>query len=170
MLIRREVPGDQRAIAAVHDAAFPCAEGTPAAETVLVDALRTAGDTIAALSLVAERDGQIVGHVLASRAHLDTLPCVGLAPLGVLPSHQRRGVGSALMHAVLAAADALDVPAAVLLGDPAYYRRFGFQPAGPRGVLPQDPGWAEHLQIRTLNRWDGRARGVFRYAPAFAAL
>jgi putative acetyltransferase len=72
------------------------------------------------------------------------------------------------MHAVLAAADALDAPAVCLLGNPHYYRRFGFQLAQPLGVLPPDPGWAQHFQIRTLHHWTGRARGTFHYASAFA--
>lgn len=71
------------------------------------------------------------------------------------------------MHAVLAAADALNSPAAVLLGAPTYYQRFGFQPAQPFGVLPPNPGWAQHFQIRTLTTWTGRTPGAFRYAPAF---
>jgi putative acetyltransferase len=73
------------------------------------------------------------------------------------------------VHAVLAAADALDAPEVVLLGDPAYYGRFGFVLAVPLGVLPPDPAWAPHWQIRTLTAWDGAA-GPFRYAPAFDRL
>jgi putative acetyltransferase len=95
---------------------------------------------------------------------------VGLGPLGVLPTYQRRGMGQALIHGVLAAADALDEPAVVLLGDPGYYRRFGFQAAQPLGILPTDPSWAEHFQVRPLNAWDGSLRGTFRYAKAFDAL
>ncbi len=166
VLIRREAASDQRAVFAVHNAAFATENGSVAYEATLVDDLRAAGDIIARLSLVAEIDGLVVGHVLGSRAHIDGHPSVGLAPLGVLPSHQRRGVGSALMHAVLAAADALDSSEAVLLGDPGYYQRFGFQPAQPLGVLPPDPEWAHHFQIRTLTSWTG-THGIFRYAPAF---
>jgi putative acetyltransferase len=71
------------------------------------------------------------------------------------------------MHAVLAAADALDEPAVVLLGDPGYYHRFGFVLAQPLGVLPPNPHWAKHFQVRPLTAWDSSAQGVFRYAPAF---
>lgn len=167
MLIRRETPADRRAIHAVHNAAFATEDGSISYEATLVDNLRAAGDVIAALSLVTEIDGQVVGHVLGSRAHIDEHLSLGLGPLGVVPSHQKRGVGSALMHAVLAAADALDSPEAVLLGDPGYYQRFGFQPAQPLGVIPPDQDWAQHFQIRTLTRWNDETKGTFRYAPAF---
>jgi putative acetyltransferase len=92
---------------------------------------------------------------------------VGLGPLGVLPSCQGRGVGHALTHAVLAAADALNEPAVVVLGAPSYYGRFGFLPALPMGILPTDPGWSEHLQVRPLTAWDCSLHGTFHYAPAF---
>jgi putative acetyltransferase len=166
VLIRRETPADQHAVHAVHNAAFATGDGSVAYEATLVDDLRAAGDVIAALSLVAEVDGEIVGHVLGSRAHIGDHPSLGLGPLGVLPPHQRTGVGSALMHAVLGAADALDLPEAILLGDTGYYRRFGFRPAQSLGVIAPDPGWGQHFQIRTLTRWNG-TRGAFRYAPAF---
>jgi putative acetyltransferase len=168
VLIRRESPADQRAISAVHNAAFSTGDGKVTIEAVLVDELRAAGDTIPALSLVAEIDGGVVGHVLGSAGSLGERPALGLGPLGVLPDRQRQGVGSALMHAVLAAADALDWPFAVLLGDPRFYRRFGFRRADTLGVFPPDPAWSEHFQIRTLAAWTSEIRGVFRYAPAFA--
>jgi putative acetyltransferase len=74
------------------------------------------------------------------------------------------------MHAVLAAADALEETEVFLLGDPAYYSRFGFVLAAPLGLLPQDPAWSEHFQVRPLTAWDPSARGTFRYAPAFDRL
>jgi putative acetyltransferase len=167
VLIRRETPADHRAIADVHNAAFATAGGSPAFEAILVDELRAAGDIIVGLSLVAELAGLVVGHVLGSRARIDEHASVGLAPLAVRPGHQRQGVGSALMHAVLGAADALDFAEAVLLGDPGYYRRFGFQSATPLGVIPPDPQWAQHFQIRTLAAWNAERTGTFHYAKAF---
>ena len=136
-------------------------------EARLVDALRDDGDAIPALTLVALSHEQVVGHVVCSRATVDGRPSVGLGPLGVLPAHQRRGIGQALMHGVLAAANALDEPAVVLLGDPLYYGRFGFVLAGTLGILPGDPGWAPHFQVRPLSAWDGSLHGTFHYASAF---
>lgn len=162
VLIRREVPSDVPDVRRVHVEAFG-----RAAEADVADQLRAAGDAIPALSLVAEIDGIVVGHVVGSRAHLGDRPTVALGPVGVLPAHQGQGVGSALLHAVLAAADALDFGEMVLLGSPVFYRRFGFRLAQPLGVLPPDPGWSEHFQLRTLAGWAADRTGPFRYAPAF---
>jgi putative acetyltransferase len=170
VILRRESPGDRAAVFAVHTAAFARDDGMEAQEARLVDWLREDGDIMPALSLVATLDDAVVGHVVCSRASVDGRPSLGLGPLGVLPAHQRRGVGQALMHAVLAAADALDEPAVVLLGDPSYYRRFGFVLAEPLGILPPDPAWAPHFQVRRLSAWNEALRGTFRYAPAFDRL
>lgn len=167
MLIRREIPSDDRVIHGIHNAAFAPDSGPTAPEAVLVDRLRAAGDTIPGLSLVAEVSGAVVGHVLGSHAHIDEHPSLGLGPLGVLSAHQQQGVGTALMHAVLAAADAMDFPEAVLLGDPVYYHRFGFRLAQPLGILPPKPEWAEHFQVRMLTSWTNDRQGVFHYASAF---
>jgi len=167
MLIRREAPGDGPAIHHVHSEAF-ARDGKPGErEAALADRLRADGDTIPALSLVAEIDGSVVGHLAGSRAHIADLASAAVGPVGVLPGHQGNGVGSALMHAVLAAADALEFPEVVLLGSPAYYHRFGFRLAQPLGVLPPDPDWSHHLQIRTLAAWTADRTGVFRFVPAF---
>lgn len=167
MIIRRETPGDRAAIITVHTAAFARPDADDVPEARLVTDLHDDGSVIPGLSLVATHESDVVGHVMCSRADVDGRPCLGLGPLGVLPSHQRRGVGLALMHGALAAADALNEPAVVLLGDPRYYCRFGFVLARTLGILPPDPDWTEHFQIRTLSAWDGSLRGTFRYAPAF---
>jgi putative acetyltransferase len=167
VFLRRELPGDHDGVFALHAAAFARpGEGTPA-EAFLVNGLRTDGDIVPGLSIVAERDGEIVGHVVCSRATVDDQPSLGLGPLGVHPDRQRQGIGQALMHAVLAAADALGAPAVFLLGDPAYYRRFGFELAQCAGVQPPQAEWREHFQVRRLTTWTDAIRGTFRYAPAF---
>jgi len=175
VILRRDLPADEAAVLAVHRAAFarpPSGAHGPAevAEARLVQELHNDGSVIPGLSLAATAGDEIVGHVVCSRGSIDGRPAAGLGPLGVLPGYQRRGVGLALMHGVLAAADALDEPAILLLGNPGYYRRFGFLPAESLGVLPPGPGWAEHFQIRPLTAWDGTLRGTFRYACAFGRL
>lgn len=167
VILRQETADDQAAVFAVHSAAFALPEGGEVPEAHLVDGLRDDGDVIPALSLVALAGDEVVGHVVCSRASIDERPSLGLGPLGVLPGHQGRGIGQALVHAVLAAADALDEPAVVLLGSPDYYGRFGFVLAHRHGVLPSNPQWREHFQLRTLSAWDGSVRGTFHYAPAF---
>jgi putative acetyltransferase len=170
VILRRERPGDEAAIAAVHVAAFarPDDRGATPPEVTLVDDLRASDAWIPALSIVAIVDGVIVGHVVCSRATLDGRDSVlGLGPLGVRPEAQNAGVGTALVHAVVAAADALDEPLVALLGNPAYYRRFGFEPATEHGIEPPDPGYGVHFQVRLLIRATGTEHGPFRYAPAF---
>ncbi len=168
MLVRREEPRDVAAVRAVHAAAF-VDEGEPA-EVRLVDALRTSGAWIPALSWVAERDGLVVGHVVCTRGHVGAVAAVGLGPLGVVPSAQHDGVGSALMYAVIGAADALDEPLIALLGAPGYYGRFGFAAATSRSIRPPDPSWGEHFQVRTLTAFDASITGTFSYASPFTTL
>lgn len=170
VIIRRESPSDRVSIVAVHDAAFASPGAGPAPEARLVDELRADGDIVAGLSLVAEEQGEVVGHVVCSRGRVERRPMLGLGPLGVLPDRQGHGVGQALMHAVLAAADALGEPAVLLLGDPGYYGRFGFEPAGRCSIVPSVAEWVPHFQIRRLTAWDPDVIGVFRYAPAFDRL
>jgi putative acetyltransferase len=171
MLIRREVPGDAAAIHAVTSAAFARADlpGTTPAEATLVDELRASSAWLPALSLVAlDPDGDVVGHVLATRAQVGVAPVLGLGPLSVHPHHQRRGVGSALMHAVLGAADALDEPLVALLGSPAYYRRFGFQLSIDHQITPPQAEWQPHFQVRLLAAYDPALRGTFTYPEPFS--
>lgn len=179
MLIRRERPGDAEAVRAVHLAAFAKRRGgstelTPGeVEARLVDDLRGDGDLVPECCLVAEADGtrRVVGHVAVSRATVDGVAGVlGLGPLGVDPEHQRRGVGTALMHAVIAAADALHAPAIVLLGHPDYYPRFGFEAAVDSGITPPQRWGPEFFMLRRLEAWDGSQTGAFRFAPAFDRL
>ena len=165
MLIRREAPGDADAIDAVHRVAF---DGPVEAD--LVHALRADEGWLPELSLVAETGGAIVGHVVCTRAHIDGAPALGLGPVGVLPARQRTGAGSALMHAVLGAADALGEPVVVLLGHTDYYPRFGFVPAASLGIRPPVATWADHFQARPLTAYTPGLRGEFAYAAPFRDL
>lgn len=166
-LIRREAAADREAVHAVHEAAFATAPHASGHEADLVDALRGTADWIGPLSLVAEVDGEVAGHVVCSYGRLAGEPVPGLGPIGVAPALHGKGLGSALMHAVIAAADARDEPAILLLGDPAYYGRFGFEPAEAHGVTPPDPAWTSAFQIRTLATWSPDRKGPYAYAPAF---
>lgn len=133
-----------------------------------MDDLRADRAWLPALSLVAVgTDEVIIGHVVASRGQVGSAPVLGLGPLSVAPDHQRNGVGSALMHAVLGAADASDEPLVALLGDPAYYRRFGFRASTDYGIEPPVPQWRPHFQVRPLTAYVPGVRGTFRYAEPF---
>jgi putative acetyltransferase len=172
-IIRRELPGDEEAITGVHADAFAARypEGEPV-EPGLVTALRASEAWIAALSLVAVRDDAVVGHACCTRATLGAqrAPVLGLGPLGVVAAQQGAGVGSALMHAVLAAADALDEPLVVLLGHPDYYPRFGFRPAAELGIRPEVAEWEPAFQARTLTAYRPELTGLFTYAAPFGEL
>ena len=167
MLIRRETDADVDAIRAVVAAAFAKPERPAGAEAPLVDALRADPGWIPQLSLVADESGEVVGHVVSTRGAIDGRPALGLGPLSVAPGHQRRGVGSALMHAALAAADALDEPIVIVLGSDVYYPRFGFQPAADLGIAAPDPAWGRFFQARPLATYTPSLRGAFRYARPF---
>lgn len=175
MLVRRETARD---VAAIHDvtaAAFARQGEDVPVEAPLVDWLRASEAWLPALSLVTvDKDGEVIGHVVCSRATISTsagpAPVLGLGPLSVRPDWQRRGVGSALVHAVLGAADALDEPLVVLLGSTGYYPRFGFRLAGEYGITPPRPEWAPHFQVRTLAAYHPALRGAFAYAEPFDRL
>jgi putative acetyltransferase len=90
---------------------------------------------------------------------------VGLGPIGVLPAAQGRGVGTALMYALLGAAQAGGETLVGLLGEPAYYGRFGVVAATDVGITPPDPGWGRYFQVLVAG---GRSStGPFRYAAPF---
>lgn len=173
MLIRRETSDDIDDIDEVHRQAFASVApaGSEPVEVGLVRALRADRGWVPALSLVAEHDdGNVIGHVVCSEGAIEEVAVVGLGPVGVLPAHQGRHVGHALMHAVLGAADALGYPLVVLLGHTDYYPRFGFVPAETLGVTPPDAAWGEHFQARPLATHRPELRGTFRYAAPFENL
>jgi len=166
--IRAEAPGDAPAIFGVQAAAF----GRPD-EARLVDALR--GAVRPTVSHVAVMGARVVGHVLVTPVALETErgaapACGGLAPLGVEPALQGRGMGGALVRSALAGARELAWPAVFLLGNPAYYGRFGFELAAPRGLRYESAAFDTGFQVCFLQpgALDG-IRGFVRYADAFAS-
>jgi len=171
VIIRRETPRDQLTVDAVTSAAFGQPRGgQPPPETGLIQALRRDAGWIEQLSLVAVREERIVGHVVCTRGWVGELAALGLGPISVLPTYQRQGTGHALMHAIIAAAEAAGEPLIALLGDPNFYRRFGFVEASRVGVVAPDAGWGSHFQVRTLTDFRPPMTGTFRYAAPFASL
>ncbi len=142
-------------------------------EAKLVEALRRSAQP--QLSLVAETDASLVGHVFLSPVTIDAMPsaplCAGLAPVGVLPAWQGRGIGDALVRESLARAAALGWRAVFLLGNPAYYARFGFTLAAPRGFHYESPAFDAGFQWLELTpgALDG-VRGFVLYHDAFASV
>ncbi len=175
--IRRSTASDIGSIRTLTAAAFrsaahsaPPVDGTDdPGEAALVGWLLGDPAAIPQLSLVAERDGHLVGHVVCSRGYVDEAPALGLGPVSVHPEEQRAGVGSALVHAVLGAAQALDEPLVALLGDPAYYSRFGFGPAAAMDIAAPDPAWGDFFQAVALGTGP-TPTGTFRYSEPFDRL
>jgi putative acetyltransferase len=162
MLLRPERPTDVAAIRAILESAFP----TPL-EAALVEALRASGRLM--ISLVAEIEGGIVGHVAFSPVTAGLAQGgMGLAPLAVHPSYQRKGVGSRLVLAGLDACRAAGCGFVVVLGSPEYYGRFGFA-AAANWQLSDEYGGAPAFQALEL-RAGACSVGpeLVQYAPEFA--
>ena len=117
------------------------------------------------LDLVADQSGIIVGHVMAGRGRISGEDALGVAPLSVSPNNQRQGIGTALMETVIDRAEDAGWPFVLLLGDPAYYGRFGFEPAGRRGIVYAPVGASSaHFQIKGLRGFDpSQWCGTFSY-------
>lgn len=164
VLIRAEEERDWSAVYTVNRLAF-----ATSAEADLVSALRDQAQPV--VSLVAEHAGVVVGHILFSPVSLSGhtgLTIMGLAPMAVAPSHQRLGIGSALVRAGLERCRTLGVGAVVVLGHPEFYPRFGFLPAARFGIsseyeVPEEAFMVAELQLGYLRGLSG----IIRYHAAF---
>ena len=159
MLIRAEEQRDWTAVHAVNVSAFE----TPA-EADLVDALREQAEPL--VSLIAEDNGAIVGHIMFSPVSLSghaALKIVGLAPMAVAPGHQRNGIGSSLVRAGLEQCRQLGFGAVVVLGHPTYYPRFGFSSSTRFGIgceyeVPEEVFMLVELEAGFLRDASGRVK------------
>jgi putative acetyltransferase len=132
-------------------------------EVRIVNEVRRLDAVVRRLELVGDQDGVVVGHVLTSSADLGGHAVPAVAPLAVRPNWQGRGVGTALMGELIDRAERDRWSLLALLGNPAYYRRFGFEPARPLGIFyPPVDGPA--FQVRRLGAYDPGLGGEFRYA------
>jgi putative acetyltransferase len=164
VLIRNEKESDRDAVRRVNTSAFETDS-----EANLVDALRS--QVPESVSLVAEKDDVIIGHIFFSPVSLSGYPglrIMGLAPIAVMPCHQKLGVGSALVREGLDQCKQLGIVAAVVLGHPQYYPRFGFSPSSRFGIdseydVPDDVFMAVELQPDALRGTTGKVR----YRSAF---
>lgn len=167
IIIRDENAGDRSAVRTVNELAF----GQPD-EANLVEALHRHGAVVVAL--VAESADQIIGHILFSPVQVELSQdkrLLGLAPMAVLPSHQRQGIGSLLVEEGLKRCTALGWDGVVVLGHPEYYPRFGFIPAATFGLrceydVPPEVFMARDLPGHAISG----AKGLVRYHHAFAEL
>jgi putative acetyltransferase len=162
--IRIEDPGDREAVHQLNLVAF---DNGP--EAALVDRLRTSCEQY--LAFVAVEDGVVVGHVLFSPAIVDGSNVVGmgLAPMAVLPAHQRKGIGSRLVRHGLEFLRKSDCPFVIVLGHPEYYPRFGFEAASKYKLRSQWEGVPdEAFMVIVLNSNAlPKKGGVARYRDEF---
>jgi putative acetyltransferase len=168
--VRAETAADAAAVGRLHAVAFG-GDLVPR----LVTRLRQRPAALAPRGYVVVVDGEIAGHVLLSASWLDAprklVDVLVLSPLGVLPQHRRRGFGTRLVATAIEAADQAGAPLLFLEGDPAYYAKRGFQPAGPLGFrkpslrIP-DPAF----QVVKLSAYEPWMTGTLVYAEPFWAL
>jgi putative acetyltransferase len=176
VIIRDERPEDAADVRLVLERAFGQAD-----EANLVDRLRRAGAVSVSAVAASDQDDsetgpdRVIGHIVFSPITIDgrrpPLPALGLAPMAVDPTHQRRRVGTALVETGLARCRKQGVGAVVVLGHPDYYPRFGFRPAHLSGLSseydsPPEAFMALELDAGALDR----CSGLVRYHPAFADL
>ena len=162
--IRPETGRDVAAIADVTAAAFAPLEISDQTEPYIIEALRAAGALT--LSLVAESEGEVVGHIAFSPVRVSdgTPDWYGLGPVSVLPEHQRKGIGGELIRDGLVRLEALGARGCCLVGHPEYYRRFGFENASGLGV----PGVPD--EVFFVLAFDGPVpRGEVAFHDAFRA-
>jgi putative acetyltransferase len=162
--IRDEHPDDIASIREVNRRAFG-----QDLEGKLVDALRA--NAAALLSLVATLNGQVAGHILYSPVTIGQVTGAGLGPMAVLPENQRQGIGSRLVEAGNGRLRAAGCPFVIVLGHPEYYPRFGFQPAGIRGIKCEwdAPDSAFMLLVLDEAKMEN-VSGLAKYRPEFSSL
>ena len=145
--IRQETPDDHQWVVELTERAFETMPFSDGKEGILVQNLRQSPSFIPELSLVAEYEGKVVGHILFSPIVIDNgsqkFNSLVLAPVSVLPEFQNQGIGSQLIVAGHQKALELGKPSVILVGHPQYYPRFGYQPASSWGIkspipLPSD--------------------------------
>lgn len=167
MIIRKERPRDYDAIYLVVKEAFRSAEHADGNEQDLVALLREGESYIPELALVAEIHGEIVGHIMFTKAKVGESLVLALAPLSVLPGHQRKGIGTALVTQGHKIAKELGYGYSVVLGSEKYYPRMGYVPADTLGILPPFEVPKENFMAYKLRENAARIRGTMEYAKEF---
>jgi putative acetyltransferase len=159
-------PEDEEGIVAVVAAAFSDTTRGATEELTIVRDTWAAEEASQLIELVADGGRTVLGHALAGAGRIDGTPTsvAGVAPVCVAPAHQHRGIGSALVRSMILAANARGWPLLVLLGDPAFYSRFGFEPAGALGLTYAPAGArSPHFQALRLDQYVAPQPGTFTY-------
>jgi putative acetyltransferase len=157
VIVRAETPDDHDDIRRIVDEAFG-----DTITSAIVDGIRASDRFVPQLSLLAVSEGRPVGHVISS--YIDLVPgtsrVLQVGPLAVVPSHQRQGFGTALMHETVRIADEQGEPMLLIEGDPKYYGRFGFTRADAVGIEPPpEARGPQFFMIRPLGAYDPTLQG-----------
>lgn len=167
MEIRQETEADYPIVYHVIQTAFASADQKDGNEQDVVNALRKSKAFIPELSLVATIEGKIVGHILFTKATIGEHTELALAPLSVLPEHQRQGIGQALMAEGHRIAKELGYDYSVVLGDAHYYPKAGYHPASEYNIKAPFEVPDENFMALKLNAKAGPIAGTIEYDPAF---
>lgn len=164
MLIRKEEQGDHPAIADITAQAFADHVHSDQTEPQIIERLRAAGDLT--ISLVATEGDALVGHVAFSPVTINGADCgwFGLGPVSVRPDRQKAGIGSALIHRGIEQLRSQGAAGCVVLGDPAYYSRFGFEHDDRLRYEPAPPEYFMRIDFKEGEN----PVGCVDYAPAFS--
>ena len=167
MHIRQEETKDYAVVYDVIKKAFESAARSDGHEQDLVNALRKSSFFIPALSLVAEKGGEIVGHILFTKVVVGDSAQLALAPLSVLPSHQRQGIGTALIQEGHKKASELGYGYSIVLGSETYYPKMGYLPAEQYGIQPPFDVPRQNFMAYKLREEAPPVCGMVQYAREF---
>ena len=167
MKIRKEEPRDYKDVYSVVKSAFSSAEHADGNEHDLVNNLRKVEAFIPELSLVAEKCGKIIGHIMFTTANVNEETVVVLAPLSVLPEYQKQGVGTALIKEGHKIAAKLGYSYSIVLGSEKYYPKAGYQPAQRFGIIAPFDVPSENFMAYKLKHSAPPLNGILKYAKEF---
>ena len=167
MIIRQERPEDYDTVYHVVKEAFENAEYTDGNEQNLVAALRKSKSFIPELSLVAVEDEKIVGHILFTKAFVNSIEVLALAPLSVLPKYQNRGIGLSLIKEGHRIAHELGYRYSVVLGHSEYYPKVGYVPASQYGIEASFEVDDKNFMAICFDESVEKLNGVIEYDRAF---
>lgn len=165
-LIRQATSEDSKAIIELVRLSFETAEMTDHDEHNLVERLRKSEEFVPELSLVAELDGELIGHILFTKVKVGQGTALALAPLSVLPEHQGRGVGASLIERGHQVAEDLGFSSSIVLGHPTYYPKFGYLLASEQGIQAPFEVPDEAFMVKNFVK-NLTISGVVEYSPAF---
>jgi len=163
LTIRQETPADHTAVYDLTKTAFAEMEHADGDEQDMVERLRKRDGFLPALSLVAELDGEIVGHIIFTELKIGDHAGVVLGPVSVLPAHMRQGIGGALIQRGHAVAKSLGFPLSVLVGHADYYPRFGYEPIAPHGITFPVDAPAECMMVKFLDESGKSVQGMAKF-------